>query len=449
MSTAFVPLVSALLVALFAEPLQTADDSATNEIVEALRRSAIPLKTVEAGHGFDDLQPLRAIVGDARVVALGEAARAREFFQMKHRMLEFLVAEMGFSVFAIEANGPEALAVEEYVLHGTGDPKIALATALYGSISDTEEMLDLVVWMRKWNEEADHATKVHFAGIDMQFTQVAAEWLQAYMSKVDPEYMPRLSSYLAPFRQTDAQKRPRYTSIAPEDRAAYEAGIDELVAVLKDGAETYGPRSSEEEWLKACHYSTILAQAERMYRARAEGSHEDPHGRFMADNVVWILEHAGPNSKVVVWSNNGQVDRVGEGSMGASLVKTLGDANRVLGFAFGQGSFQAIASVIGRDMPEVVREITVGPLPAGTLESTLSQVGVPLAVFDLHALGEANEVTARWWSASHSMRVFRRVAMNEPDAVSDVVPARSFDALIWVERTTPIRSLHSSKTFGK
>jgi erythromycin esterase len=34
---------------------------------------AIPPTTVEAGHGFDDLQPQKKIIGTARIVSLGEA----------------------------------------------------------------------------------------------------------------------------------------------------------------------------------------------------------------------------------------------------------------------------------------------------------------------------------------------------------------------------------------
>ena len=82
--------------------------------VDATRRwlaaTAIPLTTVEAGHGFADMHPLQAIVGNARIVALGEATHGtREFFQLKHRMLEFLVSEMGFTIFGIEATMPESL----------------------------------------------------------------------------------------------------------------------------------------------------------------------------------------------------------------------------------------------------------------------------------------------------------------------------------------------------
>jgi erythromycin esterase len=56
-----------------------------------LATNAIRLKTVAAGHGFADLQPLKAMIGPARIVALGEATHGtREFFQLKHRLLEFL-----------------------------------------------------------------------------------------------------------------------------------------------------------------------------------------------------------------------------------------------------------------------------------------------------------------------------------------------------------------------
>ena len=118
---------------------------------EWLRRRAIPLKTAEAGNGFEDLEPLKAAVGEARIVALGEATHGtREFFQLKHRMFEFLVEEMGFRIFAIEANWTEALRVNDYLLRGEGDPSQTLA-GLYFWVWNTKEVLALIEWMRSYN----------------------------------------------------------------------------------------------------------------------------------------------------------------------------------------------------------------------------------------------------------------------------------------------------------
>src|SRR5262245_43070712 len=56
----------------------------------ALERTTIPLKTVRAESGLEDLEPLVPLLSDRRIVALGEATHGtREFFQ--HRLVEFLV----------------------------------------------------------------------------------------------------------------------------------------------------------------------------------------------------------------------------------------------------------------------------------------------------------------------------------------------------------------------
>src|SRR5689334_4195442 len=100
--------------------LPAADEKA---VTDWIRANAIRLQTPEAGHGFADMQPLKKIIGDARIVSLGEATHgSREFFQLKHRMMEFLASEMGFNIFSIEANMPEAYKLNDFVLTGNGDP---------------------------------------------------------------------------------------------------------------------------------------------------------------------------------------------------------------------------------------------------------------------------------------------------------------------------------------
>jgi hypothetical protein len=86
-------------------PIAYAAVSYDQAAIQWLRQHAVPLQTVEAGHGFTDLQPLGQMVGNARIVELGEATHGtREFFQLKHRLVEFLASQKGFTIFSIEAN---------------------------------------------------------------------------------------------------------------------------------------------------------------------------------------------------------------------------------------------------------------------------------------------------------------------------------------------------------
>ena len=49
------------------------------------------------------------------MVALGENTHGtRDFFEMKARILRFLVEEMGFDAFAIEATWPESNRLDRY-----------------------------------------------------------------------------------------------------------------------------------------------------------------------------------------------------------------------------------------------------------------------------------------------------------------------------------------------
>src|SRR3990172_5734025 len=83
----------------------TGSAARSQEPVDWVKANAIRLTSPVAGHGFGDMQPLKNLIGNARIVSLGEATHGtREFFQLKHRMLEFLASEMGFTMFSIEAN---------------------------------------------------------------------------------------------------------------------------------------------------------------------------------------------------------------------------------------------------------------------------------------------------------------------------------------------------------
>ena len=174
-----------LLAATLASQPAPAQDPALNPAVDWIRQHAIPISTVQAGHGFSDLQPLKPVIHDARIVELGEATHGtREFFQLKHRMVEFLASQMGFTIFSIEANMPEAYRLNDYVLNGAGDPK-ELLKGMYFWTWNTQEVLDMILWMREFNKAGG---RLQFTGFDMQTPTLSLDLVRKFVGRYDLAY---------------------------------------------------------------------------------------------------------------------------------------------------------------------------------------------------------------------------------------------------------------------
>lgn len=158
-------------------------------VVDWIRTNAIPFKTSEHGQGFEDLQPLKKIIGNARIVALGEATHGtREFFQLKHRLLEFLNVEMGFTILAVETDMASAYPLGTYIRSGPGDARQLLRDSHWFY---NQENLSLVNWMKEANKTEER--HLEFAGIDMQVPGAAAAAVRQFVSKADPQLLSTVS----------------------------------------------------------------------------------------------------------------------------------------------------------------------------------------------------------------------------------------------------------------
>jgi erythromycin esterase len=429
----------------YAEHL-AAERARIEAVKQWLADHAIPLRTVEAGHGFEDMQPLREIVGDARVVALGEATHGtREFFQLKHRMLEFLVSEMGFTVFGIEATMPEAFDINEYVLTGEGDPAKALA-GLYFWTWNTEEVLDMIEWMRRWNADPSHTRKVKFYGFDMQSAPRAVKVTLDYLRAVDTD------EALASERQLAVLANPyteaRFVTLSKEDQGSAAAAIRTVLLRLDDHQREYIAWTDSMAWVLARQHARIVHQYIEMISQSAA-----PTGGFwvrdsaMAENIRWILEHEGPDAKMVVWAHNTHVSAA-PNSMGSYLRKVLGPDMVVFGFAFNQGSFQAVERPFG--FSSGIRPFTVEPAPEASLDAILAAAGLNIAAIDLRKLPTEGSL-AEWWSLPRQTRSIgagygEQFASN---ILASQIVNQLYDGLLFVESTMSARPNPGGRGVGR
>ena len=68
-----------------------------------------------------DYDPLMELIGDARLVLLGEASHGtHEFYRERAQITKRLIKERGFTAVAVEADWPDAYRVNRYA-RGVGD----------------------------------------------------------------------------------------------------------------------------------------------------------------------------------------------------------------------------------------------------------------------------------------------------------------------------------------
>jgi erythromycin esterase len=293
-----------------------------------LNKHCMPLRYVKAENGFDDLAALKKIIGDARIVSLGECTHgSSEVFSMKHRMLEYLVKEKGFTIFSIEANMPEAYALNEYIIDGKGNPR-KLMEGMYFWTWNTQEVLDMIEWMKNYNETA--TKKIRFTGFDMQFPDVSIKLLRDYLTLHNAGFLSILNEYDSLSKKKQLKKN--------EGNGNFKT-LQAYAQTIMDSLITYRPKVYNKDFNWAFQNARILWQYAAnhfSYPSRDES---------MAENVKWILDE-NPEAKIVLWAHNGHIRKDNDGfeykSMGEYLDKLYGKQMIAIGFATAEGTYTAV-----------------------------------------------------------------------------------------------------------
>lgn len=408
-----------------------------HSVTEWLRTAAIPLASVQPGGDKTDLAPIRKIIGDARVVGLGEVTHGtREVFQLKHRLVEYLVGELGFTVFAIEFGLPESIAIDDFVMGRGGNPE-QLVAAQSAAVWRAQELVDLIRWMKDWNQQ--HERKVRFHGLDMRVGSGAAQEVFSYLRAVDEAVLSSqaakdLAPLASPGTYRDALRRsnPELLQLTLQAK--------ELAKLLDDRRGSYIEKSSQETWWRATMQARALSQTLEWRAAANPLAKVQVRERAMADNAMHLLDRYGPDGRAIIWAHNAHVsgDASAEPQMsGVHMRRRLGASYRVLGTLMYQGSYQA-SDESGR-----LRQYQVPPAPTGSIEAAIATSNHPIAALDLGVLPSSGEV-ADWFGEFRVMRQYDGLFDDErPEGWSDPAQmvARNYDALLFISNGTSARPI--------
>jgi len=370
---------------------------ATVATADWLAHNGVPLVYGTPGSDQTDLAPLRTMVGNARVVGMGEATHGtHEFFALKHRVFEFLVQKMGFTHFAIEATWPEANDINTYVLTGQGDPA-RLLSHLYFWTWNTQEVLTLIQWMRQWNLSASPSQRVQFLGFDMQFPGAALDTVANFISRVDPSHSVLVNgkyACIAPYRNIGAafaHLSSEYAALPADSVAACRQAVKDVFDLLNSNGDTYRRASSDALYANAVHSARLVQQFELMASQTTVTASARVRDQSMAENVQWLLQQAPPSTRIALWAHNGHVRTVA-GNMGGDLQAALGNDYISLGFVFGTGSFNAVKQ--SGSTFAGLKELTATLVPDGSLESLFMTTGYPLMLFDARQIANGGSAAS-------------------------------------------------------
>ncbi|WP_037857889.1 erythromycin esterase family protein [Streptomyces sp. NRRL S-340] len=393
--------------------------------VHALEQAAQPLRATEPGGNTADLRALSAMIGDAKVVGLGEATHgSHEFFTMKERVFRYLVEKKGFTTFALELSWSAGLQIDDYLRTGKGDAREIAAQTLANSPWDREEFIHLIEWMRDHNR--NHPDRpVHFMGDDIgapSLNDAFFERVTGYMEKNHPESLPRLNELYTGLRPIDDAFAYLAKPLAERQRLAARAQQAlELVSSHK------GSGQDAFDWAE--QNARSIAQTAKFFTLDP-ADRESLNGleRFrdevMAQNVTWWRKRTG--DKILVSAHNNHAGYVSDDpelyskTQGSFLRDTMGKDYLPIGFTFDRGSFLSKDAALGGDW----KKFTVGAAEPGRNEYTLDQVGYRNFYLDVRRAPAA----ARAWL--DVARPTLNIGTQFPEKPRDIAIAKSFDILI-------------------
>ncbi|MER8046843.1 erythromycin esterase family protein [Streptomyces sp. NPDC094032] len=364
---------------------------------------AIPLTHLDPEAPLGDLEPLRDLIGEARVVAIGEHSHfIDEFIRLRGRLVRFLVERCGFTVLAFEYGFSEGFLLDAWGRgEGTED---ALDAHLAETIPVGVE--GPLRWIRRHNETAA-SPPVHFAGIDIPAAGgsllPALTPVADYLRQVDPDTLPlarkalRLAATFA--APSAAVAAPAWTRLPATDQDALTATLARLLIRFRAVAPLYVSRGDRHSYDVALHRLEGACRADHGFRAMAglfagDGLTADTSARdaYMAESVLWHLERAEPGTRVVLVAHNAHIQRspisfdghLTGFPMGQYLSETLGDAYFALGLTSSAGQTAELVRDERARFGFTVEHTALRPPEPTSIEAAFTEAGLGLAVTALN-----------------------------------------------------------------
>ncbi len=415
--------------------------------MDDIRSLARPLR------GPADLDPLLERIGDARIVAIGEASHGtHEYYAWRAALTRRLIEERGFDLVAVEGDWPDCYRVNRSVKLRPGadeDPRDALdAFARWPTwMWANDDVVDFCRWLRELNAGRPDDRRVGFYGLDVYSLWDSMHELVGWMRENEPahaETAVRALQCFEPFGEDGAE----YAFASRFAPTSCEQTVVDLLHRLCEERGKGVLADDPEARFSAEQNAAVVVGAERYYRAMVGGSAESWNVRdvHMVDTLDRLLARTDDpaGTKAVLWEHNTHIgdaratDMAGAGmvTVGQLLRERHGRDDVVL---VGLGSHRG-GVIAGEKWGAQMARMPVPPARPGSVEALLHESVGADALFVV-----PREDRPAWLERRLDHRAIGVVYRPEREKWGNYVPTvlgERYDAFLHLEETAPLQPLH-------
>lgn len=329
------------------EPVEPAEvaplTDAEQVIADALDGMVVPISSTPFDITDTDLQVLDYLA-DTKIVGLGEATHGtREFFQMKHRVFQYLVEQHGFDAFLFEMDFAEAMLFDRWIQGEIeGDLRSMMRDEMLFWTWKTDAVEDLYTWMRDYNR-ANPDKRIHLYGVDTQSPNYSLKELLRRLELIMPTTADSVRFYIGSDYERMLDLYNSKDQIAAD---RIQNSLEEVRKVIEEAKNAIIRSSSEEAYTWIERLVTHMEQVEAhsyQYFVLGQGPLRD---KYMADNTRWLSDQMPEGSQVALWAHNYHVSNTFTGnlfndSQGGYLRQRYQDDYQIIGFGMNTGRFTA------------------------------------------------------------------------------------------------------------
>ncbi len=395
-------------------------------LVSALNANTEKINSVQSGSDFQDLEPIGLLIQNKKIIALGEATHGtREHFLFKFRMIKYMVLEHNLKIIAFEGEMAGFERVNQFVLDADdrSDLRKILAESGMFSVFITNEIMEMLIWIKNYNKDQPENEKVNFQGMDVQYPlRVSLRILQnpILVSLLNENEKKSLIEFANLFKVNSSAKVP--------------LDLLERVSSLSKKLKKRISNSEKSDSLSFYLQSVSLLQQSVTMANKSIYLNSYYRDRFMADNIAWLASQNTDDRKIVVWAHNSHISKgllSKYRAMGNWLVQRFGERYYALALLAGEGSARLYENT------EAGRFLKSVSLPAlsnvNSIEYIFANAKYENFYLDLQKAKKSSELKALFTGDKYIRNIGSAII---PPVDIKVNLKNSFDGLVFFRKTT-------------